>query len=79
MRTSTTAVDAEATSNAYPVTVGAALYRDGRFRQVVRRLERAGSPKEADPTQMMHHSPAYWWHFLVMAHERLGHAGEARL
>ena len=52
-------------------TLGAALYRAGRFAEAVRRLEEAvqkrnGVSIEAD------------WVFLAMAHQRLGHHDEAR-
>ena len=52
-------------------TLGAALYRAGRFAEAVRRLEegiqkRKGVSSEAD------------WVFLAMAHHRLGHHEEAR-
>ena len=52
-------------------TLGAALYRAGRFAEAVRRLEEGiqqskGVSREAD------------WVFLAMAHHRLGHHDEAR-
>jgi len=52
-------------------TLGAALYRAGRFAEAVRRLEEGiqknkGVSSEAD------------WVFLAMAHHRLGHHDEAR-
>jgi hypothetical protein len=52
-------------------TLGAALYRAGRFAEAVRRLEegvqkRGGVSVEAD------------WVFLAMAHHRLGHDDAAR-
>jgi tetratricopeptide (TPR) repeat protein len=52
-------------------TLGAALYRAGRFAEAERRLEegirqRTGVSREAD------------WVFLAMAHHRLGHHDEAR-
>ena len=52
-------------------TLGAALYRAGRFAEALRRLEegiqeRKGVSSEAD------------WVFLAMAHHRLGHHAEAR-
>ena len=55
----------------YLNTLGAALYRAGRFAEAVRRLEEAvqkrnGVSIEAD------------WVFLAMAHQRLGHHDEAR-
>jgi tetratricopeptide (TPR) repeat protein len=52
-------------------TLGAALYRAGRFAEAVRRLDegilrKEGESREAD------------WVFLSMAHHRLGHHDEAR-
>jgi tetratricopeptide (TPR) repeat protein len=52
-------------------TLGAALYRAGRFAEAVRRLDEgirynSGASREAD------------WVFLAMAHHRLGHHDEAR-
>jgi tetratricopeptide (TPR) repeat protein len=51
-------------------TLGAALYRAGRFAEAVRRLDegiqRGGRSSEAD------------WVFLAMTHHRLGHHDEAR-
>jgi tetratricopeptide (TPR) repeat protein len=52
---------------------GAALYRAGRFKEAVRRLEQAAA-LPADPFQ----SVEYTWFFLAMTHHRLGHAAEAR-
>jgi tetratricopeptide (TPR) repeat protein len=54
--------------------LGAALYRAGRFEEAVKRLTEA-STLHADPyrTNML-----YTWYFLAMAHQRLGHADEAR-
>jgi tetratricopeptide (TPR) repeat protein len=53
-------------------TLGAALYRAGRFDEAIRRLEegiqiRGGGP--GDPTD---------WSLLAMAHHRLGHRDLAR-
>jgi WD40 repeat protein len=55
----------------YLITLGAALYRAGRFADAVRRLDegiryKSGVSEEAD------------WVFLAMAHHRLGHHEEAR-
>jgi hypothetical protein len=57
--------------SAYLNTLGAALYRAGRFAEAVRRLDegiqkRKGVNLEAD------------WVFLAMAHHRLGHQDAAR-
>jgi WD40 repeat protein/serine/threonine protein kinase/Flp pilus assembly protein TadD len=53
---------------------GAALYRASRFEEAVERLTEA-SERDAHPyrTNML-----YTWFFLAMAHDRLGHAEEAR-
>jgi serine/threonine protein kinase/WD40 repeat protein/tetratricopeptide (TPR) repeat protein len=54
--------------------VGAALYRAGRFEEAVKQLTEA-TELSAHPyrTNMLH-----TWFFLAMAHQRLGHAEEAR-
>jgi tetratricopeptide (TPR) repeat protein len=57
-------------------TLGAALYRAGRFDDALKRLQEANaSYKPADEQRT---AIAYVWCFLVMAHHRLGHAAEAR-
>jgi WD40 repeat protein/tetratricopeptide (TPR) repeat protein len=78
IRLAARALDADPKKDAYAVTLGATLYRAGRFREAGQRLEKAGNPNEADPTKATLYSPAYRWLFLAMAHQRLGHAGEAR-
>ena len=65
------AVNAEPGDGDVLNTLGAALYRAGRFAEAVRRLDEAiqkrrGVSKEDD------------WEFLAMAHHRLGHDDEAR-
>jgi serine/threonine protein kinase/WD40 repeat protein/tetratricopeptide (TPR) repeat protein len=77
VRLAARAASADPKNDAYQVTLGAALYRAGRFQEAVQRLEQAVNPKEADPTKVMQYSPAYCWLFLAMAHQRLGHAAEA--
>jgi Flp pilus assembly protein TadD len=54
--------------------LGAALYRAGRFQEAVQRLTEA-TERNAHPyrTNML-----CTWFFLAMAHQRLGHAEEAR-
>jgi WD40 repeat protein/tetratricopeptide (TPR) repeat protein len=77
VRLAARALDADP-QDAYAVTLGAALFRAGRFREAIRRLEPAGNAKKADPTKVTPYSPAYRWLFLAMAHQRLGNAAEAR-
>jgi serine/threonine protein kinase/WD40 repeat protein/tetratricopeptide (TPR) repeat protein len=78
VRLAARALDADPRNDTYPVTLGAALYRAGRFQEAIQRLQQARNPSEADPTKATPYSPAYRWLFLAMAHQRLGHAGEAR-
>ena len=52
-------------------TLGAALYRAGRFAEAVRRLEEGIQKRKGQ-------SVAQDWVFLAMAHHRLGHHDEAR-
>jgi eukaryotic-like serine/threonine-protein kinase len=54
-------------------TLGAALYRAGRFQDAVRQLDKAAA-LPADPSQAVE----YTWFFLAMAHQRLDHSREAR-
>jgi tetratricopeptide (TPR) repeat protein len=57
-------------------TLGAALYRAGRFLEAVQQLREAQTVyKPADEERQ---SIAYNWLFLAMAHQRLGHAEEAK-
>jgi serine/threonine protein kinase/tetratricopeptide (TPR) repeat protein len=60
----------------YTNTLGAALYRAGRFAEAIRRLQEAHTAWEK--TKETRHSPAYTWFFLAMAHHRLGQAEEGR-
>jgi Flp pilus assembly protein TadD len=62
----------------HAITLGAALYRAGRFAEAINRLERAAVPPGKDATKPATYSPAYAWFFLAMAHQRLGHAEEGR-
>jgi tetratricopeptide (TPR) repeat protein len=66
-----------ARTNFYAHTLGAALYRAGRYEEAIQRLkaitgvgEQAGSPVRS--------SAAYPWFFLAMAHQRLGQTEEGR-
>lgn len=62
------AVAADAKNGDYAVALGAALYRAGRYQEVVRRLQpAAGRPKPS----------AHGCLVLAMAHRRLGQYGEA--
>jgi tetratricopeptide (TPR) repeat protein len=54
--------------------LGAALYRAGCFDEAVKRLTEA-TALNADPFRS---NMLYTWFFLAMAHQRLGHADEAR-
>ena len=70
---------AESAVNGIPVelrpaalnTLGAALYRAGRYEEAIRRLEEGieARRRSEEPTD---------WPFLAMAHHRLGHRDEAR-
>jgi tetratricopeptide (TPR) repeat protein len=72
-----TAARADPQTNSYALTLGAALYRAGRYEEAIQRLkaitgagEQAGSPVRS--------SAAYPWFFLAMAHQRLGQTEEGR-
>jgi tetratricopeptide (TPR) repeat protein len=62
-----------AKSRSLQTTLGAALYRAGRFKEAVIQLDKA-TDLPADPFQAVE----YTWFFLAMAHQRLGHAEEGR-
>jgi tetratricopeptide (TPR) repeat protein len=56
------------------ITLGALLYRDGRFAEAVSVLEQASGQSQNPNTTL---SPAYPAFFLAMAHHRMGHQDEA--
>jgi hypothetical protein len=60
-------------STFYCSTLGAVLYRAGRFPEAVRRLDEASAAFAQAGTQPLRSSPAYTWFFLALAHQRLGH------
>jgi tetratricopeptide (TPR) repeat protein len=67
------AVAKDPNKRVYLNTLGAALYRAGRFDEAAKRLSEASAAKlDADYT------PVYLWLFLAMTHHRLGHGDEAR-
>jgi tetratricopeptide (TPR) repeat protein len=58
----------------YLNTLGAALYRAGRFEDAVKRLTEASASRPNEQEMTM---PSTWY-FLALTHHRLGHADEAR-
>ena len=64
-------------SASYLNTLGAVLYRAGRFDESLQRLTEADRVVKA-PSETLPSSPAYTWFFLAMAHHRLGHGEEAK-
>jgi tetratricopeptide (TPR) repeat protein len=60
------------------ITLGAALYRAGRFKEAIQRLNEASAAWERAATIPTMYSPAPMWFFLAMAHQRSGHAQESR-
>jgi WD40 repeat protein/serine/threonine protein kinase len=64
--------------HAYATTLGAALYRAGRFAEAIQRLDEASAAWEQAATKPAMSSPAYTWFFLAIAHKRSGHPEEAR-
>jgi WD40 repeat protein/serine/threonine protein kinase len=71
LRLAESAVSRQPKNYAYLNTLGAALYRAGKFEQAVNRLNEAIQTQEEEGTYAD-------WLFLAMAHHRLGHAAEAR-
>jgi serine/threonine protein kinase/Flp pilus assembly protein TadD len=61
----------------YLNTLGAVLYRAGRFAEAIRRLNEANAAWEQAATKPTMYCPAYTWFFLAMAHQNLGHAQDA--
>jgi serine/threonine protein kinase/Flp pilus assembly protein TadD len=66
----------EAQSGSSRLTLGAVLYRAGRFQEAVRELTEADRLAPS-PSRYSPWSPAHAWLFLAMAHHRLGNPGEA--
>ncbi len=64
-------------SYVYLQTLGATLYRAGRFDEAIRRLNEAAAISHQAGTGSLRFSPAYTWFFLAMAHHRQGHTTEA--
>jgi Flp pilus assembly protein TadD len=65
------AVASEPRNSHYLNTLGATLYRAGRFGEAVRRLSEA--------VEAQGREGIVWdWLFLAMSHQRLGHADQAR-
>jgi len=69
------ALAADPKNNDCAATLGAALYRTGRFQEAIPHLERAAAGRE--PAAPAAHSAAYAVFFLAMAHQRLGHSALA--
>ena len=61
----------------YLNTLGAVLYRAGRFDEALARLAEV-EPLVQEPSEAIKSPPAYTWFFLAMAQHRLGHADEAK-
>ena len=57
-------------------TLGAVLYRAGRFDEALAKLNEAES-RFNDPKYDSKNPPASTWYFLAMTHQRLGHEDEA--
>jgi len=76
VRLAETAVRSDPKSDNFLKTLGAALYRAGRFNEAVQRLSEAHGLWAAETKPAS--SPAYTWFFLTMAHHRAGHPAEAR-
>jgi serine/threonine protein kinase/tetratricopeptide (TPR) repeat protein len=72
-----TALRGKPTPDGASVTLGAALYRAGRFGEALGRLTEADAAAQQVLTNPAPYSPAYVWFFLAMTHQRLGQAGRA--
>ncbi|MGE5193480.1 MAG: hypothetical protein ACM3U2_13385, partial [Deltaproteobacteria bacterium] len=65
-------------NSSFTNSLGAALYRAGRFDEAIGRLNDVSTAWEQAAAKPPMYSPAYPWFFLAMAHHRLGHAEEGR-
>ena len=72
------AVASDPNDGRFSNTLGAALYRAGRFDDAVAKLNQVNAAWEQAATKPIDYSPAYSWFFLALAHQQLGHAEEAR-
>jgi tetratricopeptide (TPR) repeat protein len=72
------AVGADPKNISHTITLGASLYRAGRFAEALKRLKEASAAVERGESGSPGTSPAYTWFFLAMANYRLGQAEEAR-
>jgi serine/threonine protein kinase/Flp pilus assembly protein TadD len=61
------------------LTLGAALYRAGRFGDALRHLKDADAADQQAPTKQALYSRAYVWYFLAVTHHRLGQGESARV
>ena len=77
VRLAEAALEADPDSQPYLNTLGAILYRAGRFEEALERLTEANSLIEEPETESQS-SPAYTWYFLAMAHHKLGDDAEAK-
>ncbi len=73
-----TALARDPQNSSFANTVGATLFRAGRFDEAVQRLSAVSTAWEEAVTKPTMYSPAYPWFFLAMAQHRLGHAEEGR-
>jgi tetratricopeptide (TPR) repeat protein len=65
-------------NSSFANTVGATLFRAGRFDEAVQRLSAVSTAWDSAGTKPTMYSAAYTRFFLAMAHHRLGHAEEGR-
>jgi tetratricopeptide (TPR) repeat protein len=75
VRLAEAALQKDPKSDLYATTLGAVLYRAGRFREAVERLEGVGKPGRSNTERT---SLAYSRFLSAMAHHRLGHVKESR-
>ena len=72
----TKAVDARPDSDMFLNTLGAILYRAGRYEDAIEQLTELDRRLE-NPDRRAQSSPAYTWYFLAMAHHQEGHQQQA--
>lgn len=71
------AVHAKPENDQYLNTLGAILYRAGRYDEAIERLTELDRRRETADGAVQS-SPAYTWYFLAMAHQKAGNEDQAR-
>jgi tetratricopeptide (TPR) repeat protein len=71
------ALESDPENDHYRNTLGAILYRAGRFEEAVEKLTKLANAREETGQYPQQTSPAYAWYFLAMAQHQLGNIDES--